>query len=74
MDRKTYFDSPQEEEREVKKSLTLLENVNEERFDINHRAIRKNFMIILKHHQHYPPRRVFDACEWARLMSKTKGQ
>ena len=47
MDRKTYFDSPQEEEREVKKSLTLLENVNEERFDINHRVIRMKSMIIL---------------------------
>lgn len=74
MNRKAYFDSPQEEEKEVKKSLTLLESVNEERFDINHRGIRKNSMIILKHHQNYPPRRVFDACEWARLMSKTKGQ
>ncbi len=74
MEREAYFDSPLLEEKEVKKSLKLLENVSEERFDINHRAIRKNSMIILKHHQHYSPRQVFDACMWGRILTKMKGQ
>lgn len=74
MEREAYFDSPLLEEKEVKKSLELLENLNEERFDINHRAIRKNSMLILKHHQHYPPRKVFDACMWGKILTKMKGQ
>ena len=74
MNRKAYFDSPQEEEKEVKKSLTLLENLEIERLQLKNRGKRLNSIIVLKHHQHYPPRKVFDACEWARLMSKTKGQ
>lgn len=74
MNKEAYFDSPQEEEKEVKKSLELLEKIDEERFDINHRGIRKNSMIILKHYQHYPPRKVFDACMWGRILTKMKGQ